>query len=167
VLLNFFLFTESCLSIIKSLKNQGQGNLHSQPRHLISRSSSIVARLVSRSITGRRLDLQVHQHNGYGLHLVWEHKKSEICFERCFNNYSEIEGFCEELVNGMLEGICGCVSEDICCVLGEDKSKMCYTENYGFDSQKYLYISRDEKTLYARAQTFEMWMSHFVNLQTH
>jgi hypothetical protein len=45
----------------------------------------------------------------------------------------------------MLEGLCDCVSEDIWSVLGEDKSKMCYRENYGFDSQKYLNISRSVK----------------------
>jgi hypothetical protein len=133
---------------MKSLK--GQGNLHSQSRHLISSSSSIVSRLVSHSITGRSLDLQVNQHNGYRLHLVWEHKRkgktSKNCFERCFNNYSVIEGFCEELVNGMLESLCDCVSEGICSVLGEDKTEMCNRENYGFDSQKYLYISRREKS---------------------
>jgi hypothetical protein len=83
--------------------------------------------------------------NGYRLHLVCEHKTSKNCFERCFNDYSEIEGFCEELVNGMLEGLCDCVSEDICSVLREDKTEICYRENYGFDSQKYLYISRSEK----------------------
>jgi hypothetical protein len=45
----------------------------------------------------------------------------------------------------MFEGLCDCVSEDICSVLGEDNTEMCNRENYGFDSQKYLNISRSEK----------------------
>jgi hypothetical protein len=38
-----------------------------------------------------------------------------------------------------------CVSEDICSLLGEDRTEMCCREDFGFDSQKYLSASRIDK----------------------
>ena len=50
----------------------GQGNHSSlQSRTLSARRLSIVDRLAARSLTGRGLNIHVHQHFGYRLHLEW------------------------------------------------------------------------------------------------
>jgi hypothetical protein len=100
-------------------KSNSQGKLHSHSHHRISNLSSIVERLVSWSLTGRGLDITVHQHYGFRLHLLWKCngkscKRLESCFERHFFNYTDLKTFCSELTTGGLEGLCDCVSEDVC-----------------------------------------------------
>jgi hypothetical protein len=120
----------------------GQGRPHLHSHHRISNLSSIVKRLASRSLTGRGLDIKVHQHYGFRLHLVWEWKRdaqnckpSESCFVRNFFDYKDLEKFCNELVNGGLEGLCDCVSEDIYLLVN---AKRCCrgSQNYLFASRK-------------------------------
>ena len=50
----------------------GQGNPSSLPcRRVSTNRLSIVDRLAARSLTGRGLQILVHQHYGYRLHLEW------------------------------------------------------------------------------------------------
>jgi len=67
------------------MESDGQGKLHSHSHHRISSGlSSIVQKLTSRSLTGRGLDVQIPQHHGYRLHMLWGKncKPLESCFER-------------------------------------------------------------------------------------
>jgi len=88
----------------------GQGNLFSKMCHEVSSNgTSIVKRLVSRSLTERSLRNHVHQHLGYRLHLVWESTNKGTttarCMERVFPRYEDIATFCTELMNGALEDL--------------------------------------------------------------
>jgi hypothetical protein len=68
-------------------KSDGQGKLHSHSNHKFSNLSSIVKSLASRSLSGRGLDIKVHQHYGFWLHLLWKWKRNiKICklSENCF-----------------------------------------------------------------------------------
>jgi hypothetical protein len=58
-------------------KINGQGNLTSKLDSRIFENNSIVSRLQSRTLTGRGLDIEVHQHLGYRLHFVWENKQKK------------------------------------------------------------------------------------------
>ena len=98
-------------------RSTGQGSLHSKVSAKISSNNpSIVSRLFFRSVTGRNLNIQIHQHFGKNIHLVWKtldnttHRNpSERCMERFFILYEEHENFCRELKYGALEGRCDCV----------------------------------------------------------
>jgi hypothetical protein len=123
-------------------KSNGQGKLHSHSHHRVSNLSSIVEGLVSRSLTVRGLDIEVHQHYGFRLHLLWKCNEKnctrlEYCFERHFFNYTDLQTFCSELTTGGL-GLCDCKSEDVCKFV---KAKACYRDPKTH-SQKYLNVSR-------------------------
>jgi len=102
-------------------RSTGRGSLHSKMTTAVSSNNpSIVSRLFSRSITGRNLDIKIHQHFGKRIHLVWKtldksHSNTtyrnppERCMERYFILYKELENFCRELNYGALEGLCDCV----------------------------------------------------------
>jgi len=96
-------------------RSTGQGRIHSKTSTTISSNNPIVSRLFSRSITGRNLNIKIHQHFGKTIHLVWKpldkspNNPSERCMERYFSLYEEIENFCWELKYGTLEGLCDCV----------------------------------------------------------
>jgi hypothetical protein len=50
----------------------GMGTPHSLPiRRVSTQRPSIVDRLAARSVTGQSLQIHVHQHFGYRLHLEW------------------------------------------------------------------------------------------------
>jgi len=93
-------------------RSTGQGNLFSR---VPSYSSSVVIGLHFRVLTGRSLNINVHQHLGYRLHLVWNSNKncvtSERGLERRFLMYEDVESFFTEHVNGGAEGLCDCVGE--------------------------------------------------------
>jgi hypothetical protein len=104
-------------------RSTGQGNLFSR---FPSYRSSIGMGLYSRALTGRSLNIDVHQHLGYRLHLVWNSTKncvtSERNVERSFLMYQNVESFCTELVNGRAEGLCDCVGDGIL----PDKADICF-----------------------------------------
>jgi hypothetical protein len=106
---------------MRTYKSEGQGEryTHSIPNC----TTSFVSKLHSRTLSGNKLGIAVHQHLGYRLHLVWSGKEkcSERCVERRFNTYKAISSFCEDLINGCCEGICDCVG--ICRF--HDKEDMC------------------------------------------
>jgi len=95
-------------------RSTGQGNLFSR---VPSYSPCIAMGLHSRALTGRSLNINVHQHLEYRLHLVWNSTKncvtSERSVERRFLMYEDVESFCTELVNGGSEGLCDCVGEEV------------------------------------------------------
>jgi hypothetical protein len=104
-------------------RSTGQGNLFSR---VPSYSPSIVIGLYSRAQTGWSLNINVHQHLGYRLHLVLNSTKngvtSERSVERRFFMYEDVESFCTELTNGGSEGLCDCVGE----VVLPDKAYICF-----------------------------------------
>ena len=107
-------------------KSRGQWNIFSKLRTGVSnKGSSIVTQLGSWAFTGRGLYINVYQHFGYKLHLVWNHSWSEMCVERTFLTYADVVMFCTELKKGALEGLCTCVSKG-CFKVMEDKVQECF-----------------------------------------
>jgi hypothetical protein len=45
-------------------------------------NTSVASRPISRSLTERNLQIQVHQYYGYRLHLVWRNNKHDVSTER-------------------------------------------------------------------------------------
>jgi len=94
----------------------GRGNPSSLPCRRVSTDRlSIVDRLAARSVTGRSLQILVHQHYGYRLHLEWRRcsgsRDSSRFMERRFYMQGEAETFFTELCSRGLEGLCTCVYE--------------------------------------------------------
>ena len=94
----------------------GQGNPWSLPCHALSTHRlSIVGRLASRSLTGRGLQILVHQHFGYRLHLEWSgntnNENSVRFIERRFQMWDEAESFTTQLSSLGFEGLCTCAYE--------------------------------------------------------
>jgi hypothetical protein len=120
--LNPSLFFSVCTMANDITRSVGQGNLFSR---VPSYSPSIIIGLHSRNLTGRRLNLGVHQHLGYRLHLVWNSTKNGVtsgkAVERQFYTYKDVESFCTELTNGGSEGLCDCVGEGVI----QDQAGMC------------------------------------------
>jgi len=95
-------------------QSNGMGNLHS---NLIQRVSShrpsIVDRLAARSVTSQSLQILVHQHFGYRIHLEWNggssSKVSSRFMERRSLMHSDAQTFCIELCKKGLEGLSSCV----------------------------------------------------------
>ena len=107
-------------------KSIGQGNLRSY-LHLRPAGSSVVQRLSTRSITGRGMELNVHQHVGFRLHLEWQNEnKTRRCFERIFDTFEDVDRLCD-MLDGGLEGLCDCVGERVTTLL-EDKVTICRLE---------------------------------------
>jgi hypothetical protein len=104
-------------------RSVGQGNLFSR---VPSYNPSIVIGLHSRTVTGRGLNLGVHQHLDYNLHLVWNSTKkgvtSERGVEKRFFTYEDVESFCTELTNAGVESLCDSVCEKVI----PDKANMCF-----------------------------------------
>jgi len=96
-------------------RSVGQANFFSKSSHTIaSNGSSIVHKLASRSLTENGLQIHVHQHAGFKLHLVWHvfdkrNNTSVKCFERIFPDFNALYDFCKHLKNGAFEGLCDCV----------------------------------------------------------
>jgi hypothetical protein len=88
----------------------GQGHGSSKLTRAISKKekgSSIVQRLVTRSITANDLDVHVHQHQGYDVHLKWFCLPDEMCMQRTF--MWGIDCFVNELLDGGAQDLCDCV----------------------------------------------------------
>jgi len=96
-------------------RSVGEANFCSRTsRSINSKGTSIVRRLASRCLIGHSLKIQIHQHIGSQLHLVWHVNghydyKSMRCLEREFRRYGDLHDFCKELKNGGFEGLCDCV----------------------------------------------------------
>ena len=100
--------------------NAGQDKFFSKTCHNLSaKSSSVITRLASWSLSEQNIQIHVNQHFGYKLHLVWKIGKNislkkyrarkwkarntlsaERSIERCFYLYSRLEKICTELKYG-------------------------------------------------------------------
>jgi hypothetical protein len=129
-------------------RSNGQGILHSHSQHAFSNLPSTVEKLASRSVKGRGLGIEVHQPCGFRLHMLWvcrrevtHYKSLELCFERNYFTYAELQTFCSELTSGRFEGLYDCVSEDVYSFYDEWKIGYC-TRDRKMASQKYLKASQ-------------------------
>jgi len=95
--------------------NTGRGNPHSLLcRRVSANRLSIGDRLTARSVAGQGLQILVHQHYGYRLHLEWRGNDSRISsrfMERRFLMSGEAKTFCTKLCSYGLEGLCTFVYE--------------------------------------------------------
>ena len=69
-------------------------------------ASNVVTRLTSRSVTGRALPIQVHQHYGLEFHLVLT---ADSCIRRGCQAEGTARRVCTQLERSSLEGLCSCV----------------------------------------------------------
>jgi len=94
-----------------STRSVGQAKFFSKTSQTIeSKGTSIVRRLAWRRITGTGLRIQIHQHIGFKLHLVWHvtdnnNYKSLRCSKRVLSEYGSLLDFCTPLKNGAFEGL--------------------------------------------------------------
>ena len=89
----------------------GESSLISVPQSF--GKSSFHSGQTARSVTGQGLQILVHQHYGYRVHLEWRGSSSRVslrCMERRFLMACEAERFCTELCSYGL-GLCSCVYE--------------------------------------------------------
>jgi len=65
------------------------------------------------ALTGRGLQIKIHQHIGYILHLLWDSTSNDersryMCIERVFSMYHEVSDFCVTLTSKAFDGVCNC-----------------------------------------------------------
>jgi hypothetical protein len=89
-------------------KSNGQGAPHSRTSAMAT-SASVIQRLQQQSISGRNLDVWVHQHFGYMMHYIWKGAFGSRCFERRFGSYHVVVDFCRDIVNGTPERLADCM----------------------------------------------------------
>ena len=127
-----------------ALTSLGQGNPSSLPcRTLSAQRFSIVDRLASRSLTGRPLQILVHQHFGYRLHLEWSannNANSDRFLERRFCRWDQAKLFSNQLYT--LEGVCTC-AYDASYMPYHDKTPRCRRGPF-YASQKHLLLPKWE-----------------------
>jgi hypothetical protein len=91
------------------VKSTGQGNLFSKldPK-IFENNTCIISRLQSRSLTGRNLQIKVHEHFGHWLYLLWQTKTCNVGSSRTIDYY-ELLKFRDDLVLRGLENLCSCI----------------------------------------------------------
>jgi hypothetical protein len=139
-------------NIITPTTSIGQANFFSKSSQIVgSRRTSIVQRLASRSTTDNELQIQVHQHCNYKLHLVWHmfdknNKNSVRCLERIFSEPKALNDFWNQLKDGAFEGLCDCV----CIRFIEwmnDKIKPCFSEHSTLEQlRRYVFLRSWERS---------------------
>ena len=137
----------------------GQGNPSSlQSRTLSARRLSIVDRLAARSLTGRSLDIHVHQHFGYRLHLEWSgdpnNHRSERFMERRFHRWDQTKSFASQLCSRGIQGLCTCVY-DAAYQPPHDKAPRCRRGPF-YASQKYIIMATHELKILEDNAVFNM-----------
>jgi hypothetical protein len=112
-----------------SHKSNGQGNLFSRLYHKVSADGASIVTRQTRCLSGQSPRIQVHQHYGFKLHLVWRaaSNSTERSIERYFFKYEGVQKFCTQLINGALDGICTCVCREVLRFL-EEKREPCFRE---------------------------------------
>ena len=91
-----------------------------------SGASNVVTRLVSRSVTGHALPIQMHQHYGHEFHLVLT---DNSCIRRgCYSEGAALR-ICTQLERSTLEVLCSCVFEDGRVLSLSDKFEHCFRAN--------------------------------------
>ena len=100
------------------LEMAGQGNTSFKTCHTINKrgAAAIVTRLEARALTGENLNVAIHQHQAYDVHVTWTVKFKnpdeppvDRCFERCFDAPEEYDAFREEVRQHPIQGTCSCV----------------------------------------------------------
>jgi hypothetical protein len=83
-------------------------------------SSNILCRVLSRSLTGRRLGLQVHNHLGHRLHVLWIARTGKgssgslvQCFQRRYMFSSDMENVRKQMATRPMEGVCTCMWDNL------------------------------------------------------
>ena len=99
--ISFFIPTMYCNAIIFDMA--GHGNIYRTCRNLTAKCASIFTRLESQTLTGNKLQLNIHQYLGYNVLVTWmisttkHFSSADRCFERWFDNYEECDSFCQWL----------------------------------------------------------------------
>jgi len=140
------------LSHLSQIMDIGQGKVCARlgPK-MTGGSSSILARLSSRSLTGQGLRIDVHQHYGFSFHLNWAFIKDgvarETCMEREYLTYSKVRHCLEHLKSRPIEGMYSCLY-----MAGEDnEAERCFRttpERSDYDRNASRAIDRFEQTIY-------------------
>jgi len=96
-------------------------------------------------LQGKVSKIRTHQHIGFKLHLFWHvtsiGKKSLRCMERVFSMYGDLQEFCDETMDGALEGLCDCVGVHFLQWF-EDKVERCCMEPSTQSQTKLSYVPR-------------------------
>jgi len=74
-------------------------------------SSHVLRKLFNRSIDGRHIIMQIHQHFGYCIHMVWKdsiHHK-EMCFERNLSWCHDLKYMRPHITTHPIRGTCNCM----------------------------------------------------------
>jgi hypothetical protein len=88
------------------INSTGQGNLFSKFHHKIFKNNtSIISRPQSRTLTGRGLQIKVHQHMDCDLLFVRRSDTLELELKRITWNTGQMALFCKELGIGGLENL--------------------------------------------------------------
>jgi hypothetical protein len=90
----------------------GAGSSHSPAERAVSdRPLSVVAMLASRSLTGRGMGMEVHNHYAGHLHLPWKGRGEfrRRCVGRTIRPDAEARRFERALCEGRLSGVATCV----------------------------------------------------------
>ena len=76
--------------------------------------TSLLGRLFDRTITGQHLNLQIHQHYGERLHVLWKtnSKDSERCFERHFEWTCDLDWLRKDFSAHPIPGTCTCIVDN-------------------------------------------------------
>jgi hypothetical protein len=124
-------------------KSQGQGTSRSRTSTMV-RAASIVQRLDQRSISGRSLDVWVHQHFGYRMHYTWNGAFGNRCFERRLKSYRSVLDFCTTAVNGTPEGLASCmfVRDDYSSIFTETVVDLLFIKKLFCSARVFPYIPR-------------------------
>ena len=88
----------------------GMGYLHFKMNRsrTITGAGNIIGCLISRSIAGHSLHIQVHQHYGFEFHLVL---RDDSCIRRICEMATRARRVCSQLERGLV-GLCSCVFDD-------------------------------------------------------
>ena len=124
----------------------GQANFFStSSKSITSKNTSIIHKLTSRQLTAQGLQIHIHQHIGFLVHLVWYVNKPNImvkrCLERGFTQYRDLHNFCKDLKDGAFEGLCNVVGTHFSEWIN-DKIKLCTVDDETHSLFQRAYILR-------------------------
>ena len=140
----------------------GESSLISVPQSF--GKSSFHSGQTARSVTGQGLQILVHQHYGYRVHLEWRGSSSRVslrCMERRFLMACEAETFCTELCSYGLEGLCTCVYDGY--VHACKRSSM-PSKAFNALSEISMKTSVVVKSLARHVKRNSLWVSYFLFL---
>ena len=146
-------------------RSVGQANFFStSSKSITSKNTSIIHKLTSRQLTAQGLQIHIHQHIGFLVHLVWYvNKPNNIMVKRClewvFTQYRNLHNFCKDLKDGAFKGLCYCVGTHFSEWIN-DKIKLCTVDDETHSLFQRAYILRRDVNSLKRE--FYMYMSCVV-----